>query len=59
MGKRVEGKTAIVVGGGQTPGQGIGNGRAPAVVLGREGAHVCIVDRHLGSPQEPADMSRR
>jgi NAD(P)-dependent dehydrogenase (short-subunit alcohol dehydrogenase family) len=59
MGKRVEGKTAIVVGGGQTPGQGIGNGRATAVVLGREGAHVCIVDRHLGSAQETADMIRR
>jgi NAD(P)-dependent dehydrogenase (short-subunit alcohol dehydrogenase family) len=59
MGKRVEGKTAIVVGGGQTPGQGIGNGRATAVVLGREGAHVCIVDRHLGSAQETADMFRR
>ena len=58
MGKRVEGKTAIVVGGGQTPGQGIGNGRATAVVLGREGAHVCIVDRHLGSVQETADMIR-
>jgi NAD(P)-dependent dehydrogenase (short-subunit alcohol dehydrogenase family) len=59
MGKRVEGKTAIVVGGGQTPGQGIGNGRATAVVLGREGAHVCIVDRHLSSAQETADMIRR
>ncbi len=59
MGKRVEGKTAIVVGGGQTPGQGIGNGRATAVVLGREGAHVCIVDRHLGSAQETADLLRR
>ena len=58
MAKRVEGKTAIVVGGGQTPGQGIGNGRATAVVLGREGAHVCVVDRHLGSAQETADMIR-
>jgi NAD(P)-dependent dehydrogenase (short-subunit alcohol dehydrogenase family) len=58
MGKRVEGKTAIVVGGGQTPGQGIGNGRATAVVLGREGAHVCIVDRHRGWALETADLSR-
>jgi NAD(P)-dependent dehydrogenase (short-subunit alcohol dehydrogenase family) len=56
MGKRVEGKTAIVVGGGQTPGQGIGNGRATAVVLAREGAHVCVVDRALASAQETADM---
>jgi len=59
MGKRVEGKAAIVVGGGQTPGQTIGNGRATAIVLGREGAHVCIVDRHLASAQDTADMIRR
>jgi NAD(P)-dependent dehydrogenase (short-subunit alcohol dehydrogenase family) len=59
MGKRVEGKTAIVVGGGQTPGQGIGNGRATAVVLGGDGALLCVVDRHLGSDQETADMIRR
>jgi len=37
MAKRVEGKAAIVVGGGQTPGQTVGNGRATAVVLAREG----------------------
>ena len=58
MGQRVEGKTAIVVGGGQTPGPGIGNGRATAVVLGREGAHVCVVDRHLASAQATVDMIR-
>jgi NAD(P)-dependent dehydrogenase (short-subunit alcohol dehydrogenase family) len=58
MGQRVEGKTAIVVGGGQTPGPGIGNGRATAVVLGREGAHVCVVDRHLASAQDTVDMIR-
>src|SRR5262245_43416053 len=52
MGKRVEGKAAIVVGGGQTPGQTVGNGRATAVVLGREGARVCVVDRTLASAQE-------
>src|SRR5690242_8738350 len=59
IGKRVEGKAAIVVGGGQTPGQTVGNGRATAIVLGREGAHVCIVDRHLASAQDTADMIRR
>ena len=58
MGKRVEGKAAIVVGGGQTPGQTVGNGRATAIVLGREGARVCIVDRHLASAQDTADMIR-
>ena len=58
MSKRVEGKAAIVVGGGQTPGQTIGNGRATAIVLGREGAEVCVVDRTLASAQETADMIR-
>ena len=56
MPKRVEGKAAIVVGGGQTPGQTVGNGRATAIVLGREGARVCVVDRELPSAQETADL---
>src|SRR5947209_20611866 len=51
MARRVEGKTAIVVGGGQTPGQTIGNGRATATVLAREGARVCVVDRDLAAAQ--------
>jgi NAD(P)-dependent dehydrogenase (short-subunit alcohol dehydrogenase family) len=45
MGDRVSGKVAIVFGGGQTPGETIGNGRATALVLAREGAHVVVVDR--------------
>jgi NAD(P)-dependent dehydrogenase (short-subunit alcohol dehydrogenase family) len=40
------GKRAIVVGGGQLPGQGYGNGRAAAVLLAREGAEVFVVDLH-------------
>ena len=56
MGKRVEGKAAIVVGGGQTPGQTVGNGRATAIVLGREGARVCVVDRTLAAAQETVDL---
>jgi NAD(P)-dependent dehydrogenase (short-subunit alcohol dehydrogenase family) len=56
MGRRVEGKAAIVVGGGQTPGQTVGNGRAAAIVLGREGARVCVVDQVLASAQETADL---
>ncbi len=38
----------IVVGGGQTAGETIGNGRATAVLLAREGARVLVVDRSLG-----------
>jgi NAD(P)-dependent dehydrogenase (short-subunit alcohol dehydrogenase family) len=42
---RLAGKRAIVVGAGQTPGATIGNGRAIAVLLAREGAKVLCVDR--------------
>src|SRR4030095_3554996 len=56
MARRVEGKAAIVVGGGQTPGQTIGNGRATAVLLAREGARVCVADRDLKSGQATVDM---
>ena len=58
MGKRVEGKAAIVVGGGQTPGETIGNGRATAIVLAREGARVLVADRRRDSAEETADMIR-
>jgi NAD(P)-dependent dehydrogenase (short-subunit alcohol dehydrogenase family) len=53
---RVEGKVAVVVGGGQTPGETIGNGRATAVVLAREGARVVVVDRDLASARDTVDM---
>jgi NAD(P)-dependent dehydrogenase (short-subunit alcohol dehydrogenase family) len=43
---RVEGKVAIVTGAGSTPGEGIGTGKASAVVLAREGARVLLVDLH-------------
>ena len=49
---RVAGKIAIVFGGGQTPGQTVGNGRATAMTLAREGAHVTVVDRHLTLAEE-------
>lgn len=58
MAKRVEGKAAIVVGGGQTPGQTIGNGRATAIVLAREGARVIVADRRLASAQDTVDLIR-
>ena len=35
---RLDGKIAVVVGAGQTPGSTIGNGRATAVLFAREGA---------------------
>ena len=41
---RLAGKSAIVVGAGQTPGETIGNGRAIALLFAREGADVAISD---------------
>jgi len=55
---RLEGKTAIVVGGGQTPGDTIGNGRATAILFAREGAKVLVVDRDEASANETAEMIR-
>jgi NAD(P)-dependent dehydrogenase (short-subunit alcohol dehydrogenase family) len=42
---RLDGKRAIVMGAGQTPGETIGNGRAMAILFAREGAEVLCVDR--------------
>ena len=44
MGDRLRDKTAIIVGGGQTPGETIGNGRATAIRFAQEGARVLLVD---------------
>jgi NAD(P)-dependent dehydrogenase (short-subunit alcohol dehydrogenase family) len=53
---RLAGKTAVVVGAGQTPGETIGNGRATAILFAREGAIVLCVDRRLDSAAETAAM---
>src|SRR3954454_16216030 len=53
---RVEGKVTIVVGAGQMPGQGVGNGRAAALLLARAGAKVVAADRDLASAQETVDQ---
>src|ERR1700744_724251 len=53
---RLKDKIAIVVGAGQSPGEGIGNGRATAITFAREGARVLCVDHHLESAQETVDM---
>ena len=56
--KRLEGKTAVVVGAGQSPGGGLGNGRAVAIRFAREGARVLAVDRDQVSAEETASMIR-
>src|SRR6478752_3022487 len=53
---RLKDRVAIVVGAGQSPGEGIGNGRATALTFAREGAKVLCVDHHLDSAQETAGM---
>jgi len=55
---RVEGKSALIFGGGQTPGETIGNGRATAILLAREGAKVLIADRSLESAEKTALLIR-
>ncbi len=55
---RLEGKIAIVVGAGQGPGEGIGNGRATTLRFAREGARVLAVDRLIASAEETAAMVR-
>jgi NAD(P)-dependent dehydrogenase (short-subunit alcohol dehydrogenase family) len=53
---RLKDKVAIVVGGGQTPGETIGNGRATAILFAREGAKVLVADRSLSSAQDTVTM---
>jgi NAD(P)-dependent dehydrogenase (short-subunit alcohol dehydrogenase family) len=53
---RLKDRTAIVVGAGQSPGEGMGNGRATAITFAREGAAVLCVDRNLASAQETVGM---
>jgi NAD(P)-dependent dehydrogenase (short-subunit alcohol dehydrogenase family) len=53
---RLDGKIAIVVGAGQSPGEGMGNGRATVLRFTREGAKVLAVDRNIASAQDTATM---
>lgn len=53
---RLKDRIAIVVGAGQSPGEGIGNGRATALTFAREGARVLCVDHNIGSALETVDM---
>ena len=56
---RLQGKTAIIVGAGQSPGEGIGNGRATAIRFAQEGAKVLAVDRHIDSARETAELVKK
>lgn len=52
----LSGKVIVIVGGGQMPGDKIGNGRATAVLAARHGAEVVAVDLNLAAAQETVDM---
>ena len=56
--KRLDGKVAVVIGAGQSPGEGLGNGRAAAIRFAREGARVLAVNRSVESAEETAAMIR-
>jgi NAD(P)-dependent dehydrogenase (short-subunit alcohol dehydrogenase family) len=56
---RLQDKIALVIGAGQSPGEGIGNGRATVLRFAQEGARVMAVDRDLASAEETARMAER
>src|ERR1044072_7471367 len=53
---RLKDRVAIVVGAGQSPGEGVGNGRATALTFAREGAKVLCVDHNVESAQETVSL---
>jgi NAD(P)-dependent dehydrogenase (short-subunit alcohol dehydrogenase family) len=57
--KRLQGKVAVVFGAGQSPGEGLGNGRAAAIRFAREGASVLAVNRSMASVEETAEIIRK
>ena len=56
---RLKDKVAIVVGAGQSPGEGMGNGRATVLRFAQEGASVMAVDNNLASAEETVAMVRQ
>jgi hypothetical protein len=56
---RLKDKIAIIVGAGQSPGEGLGNGRATVLRFAQEGAKVMAVDNNLSSADETVAMARQ
>jgi NAD(P)-dependent dehydrogenase (short-subunit alcohol dehydrogenase family) len=56
---RLKHKIAIVVGAGQSPGEGLGNGRATVLRFAEEGAKVMAVDNNLSSADETVAIARQ
>src|SRR3982074_2622394 len=53
---RLKDRVAIVVGAGQSPGEGMGNGRATALTFAREGAPLLSRRHYVPTGRETADM---
>jgi NAD(P)-dependent dehydrogenase (short-subunit alcohol dehydrogenase family) len=54
---RLAGKIAVVIGAGQSPGEGIGNGRATVLRFAQEGARILAADRDFASAEETAALA--
>src|SRR6201981_3780513 len=54
---RLDGKVAVIIGAGQSPGEGVGNGRATTLRFAQEGSRVLAVDRLIASAEETAAMA--
>jgi NAD(P)-dependent dehydrogenase (short-subunit alcohol dehydrogenase family) len=55
----MEGRKAVVVGAGQPESDLLGNGRAIALTLAREGAEICAVDLHPDRAEATAEIIRK
>jgi len=54
----LENKTIVFIGAGQSPGSGVGNGRAAVLRFAQEGARILAVDRSLESAEETCRIAR-
>ena len=59
MPNRLQGKVAIVTGAGTVGGEGMGNGKATALLFAREGARIAAVDLDRAAADATADDIRR
>jgi len=56
---RLEGKVAVIVGAGQSPGEGIGNGRATTLRFAQEGARILASTGLSRPPRRPLRWRRK
>ena len=58
MAPQLQDRTVVIVGGGQTPGETVGNGRAAALTYAAAGARVLVGDRDPASAEQTAAAVR-